>query len=188
MNLFDNLMAKREKLAVIGLGYVGMPLAIAFAKKIDVIGYDVNDDKIKLYQQGIDVTKEVGDLAIQQSSMVFTSDAKELEKAKFFVVAVPTPVRDDKTPDLNPVISATKTVGKYLSKGSIVVYESTVFPGVIEEICGPILESESGLICGEDFKIGYSPERINPSDKEHVLSNIIKIVSGMDAESFGDYC
>ena len=183
MNLFDNLMAKREKLAVIGLGYVGMPLAIAFAKKIDVIGYDVNDDKIKLYQQGIDVTKEVGDLAIQQSSMVFTSDAKELEKAKFFVVAVPTPVRDDKTPELNPVICATKTVGKYLSKGSIVVYESTVFPGVTEEICGPILESESGLICGEDFKIGYSPERINPSDKEHVLSNIIKIVSGMDAES-----
>lgn len=183
MGLYNQLIEKKEKLAVIGLGYVGMPLAVAFAKKLDVIGYDANSEKIKLYYQGIDPTMEVGDEAIKTTSMVFTDDAGKLKEAKFFVVAVPTPVRDDKTPDLTPVELATATVGRNLTKGAVVVYESTVYPGVTEEVCVPILERESGLKCGIDFKVGYSPERINPSDKEHVLSNIIKIVSGMDEES-----
>ncbi len=183
MNLFNDLLEKKEKLAVVGLGYVGMPLAVAFAKKLDVIGYDANKSKIEMYHQGIDPTKEVGNKAIQETSMIFTHDAANLKEAKFFVVAVPTPVWDDKTPDLTPVESATRTVGQNLSKGAVVVYESTVYPGVTEEICVPILEKESGLKCGVDFKVGYSPERINPSDKEHVLSNIIKIVSGMDEET-----
>lgn len=183
MSLYNRLVEKKEKLAVVGLGYVGMPLAVAFANKLDVIGYDANEQKVRLYNQGIDVTKEIGDKAIQESNMVFTSDAAMLKEARFFVVAVPTPVGSDKVPDLTPVESATRTIGKHLSKDSIVVYESTVYPGVTEDICVPILEKESGLKCGSDFKIGYSPERINPSDKEHVLSNIIKIVSGMDEET-----
>lgn len=183
MGLFESLLEKKEKLAVVGLGYVGMPLAVAFAKKIDVIGFDTNADKVALYHQGIDPTKEVGDEAIRQTSMVFTDDEEKLKEAKFFVVAVPTPVRDDKTPDLTPVEGATAIVGRNLTKGSVVVYESTVYPGVTEDICVPILEQESHLKCGVDFKVGYSPERINPSDKEHVLSNIIKIVSGMDEET-----
>lgn len=183
MNLYNELLNKQEKLAVVGLGYVGMPLAVAFARKLDVIGFDANKAKIELYHEGIDPTKEVGDEAIKETTMLFTDDAEKLSEAKFFVVAVPTPVRDDKTPDLTPVESATKTVGQHLTKGSIVVYESTVYPGVTEEVCVPILEKESGLKCGVDFKVGYSPERINPSDKEHVLSNIVKIVSGMDEET-----
>lgn len=183
MSLYNQLVEKKEKLAVVGLGYVGMPLAVAFAKKLNVIGYDANEQKVRLYNQGIDVTKEVGDKVIQESNMIFTSDAARLKEAKFFVVAVPTPVGTDKVPDLSPVKSATQTIGKHLTKGSVIVYESTVYPGVTEDICVPILEKESGLKCGSDFKIGYSPERINPSDKEHVLSNIIKIVSGMDEET-----
>lgn len=183
MNLYDQLINKNAKLAVVGLGYVGMPLAIAFAKKIDVIGYDANVEKVQLYNQGIDVTKEVGNEAIKDSQMLFTSEPICLKEALFFVVAVPTPIRTDKVPDLYPIESATRTVGKNLTKGSIIVYESTVYPGVTEDICVPILEEESGLKCGVDFKIGYSPERINPSDKEHTLSNIIKIVSGMDEET-----
>lgn len=183
MNLYNELLNKQEKLAVVGLGYVGMPLAVAFARKLDVIGFDANKAKIELYHEGIDPTKEVGDEAIKETTMLFTDDAEKLSEAKFFVVAVPTPVRDDKTPDLSPVESATKTVGQHLTKGSIIVYESTVYPGVTEEVCVPILEKESGLKCGVDFKVGYSPERINPSDKEHVLSNIVKIVSGMDEET-----
>lgn len=171
------------KIAVIGLGYVGMPLAIAFSKKVDVIGFDVNKEKINKYINGIDVTNEVGNDSLRESKVEFTYDEEKLKEAKFHIVAVPTPINGDKTPDLRPVIGASEIVGRNLKKGSIVVFESTVYPGVTEEICVPILERESGLKCGEDFKIGYSPERINPGDKVNTLEKIIKIVSGMDEES-----
>lgn len=183
MSLYNSLINKSEKLALIGLGYVGMPIAVAFAKKIDVIGFDLNKDKIELYKSGVDPTKEVGDDAIKNTTIEFTYDETKLKDAKFHIVAVPTPVNQDKTPDLSPVIGASRTVGRNLTKGSIVVYESTVYPGVTEDICIPILEEESGLKCGVDFKVGYSPERINPGDKVHRLENIKKIVSGMDKES-----
>ena len=184
MSLYENLKEKNEKLALVGLGYVGMPIAVAFAKKgIDVIGFDLNTEKIELYKSGVDPTLEVGDDAIKTTSVFFTSDEKDLQKAKFIIVAVPTPVNQDHTPNLDPVEGASRIVGRNLTKGSIVVYESTVYPGVTEDICIPILEKESGLKCGVDFKIGYSPERINPGDKVHRLENIHKIVSGMDAES-----
>lgn len=183
MSLYEKIVDKKEKIAVIGLGYVGMPIAIAFAKKVDVIGFDINEKKIELYKDGIDPTCEVGDEAIKASSVVFTSDETELQKAKFHIVAVPTPVNQDKTPDMTPVIGASTVLGRNLTKGSIVVYESTVYPGATEDVCIPILEKESGLKCGVDFKIGYSPERINPGDKVHRLENIKKIVSGMDKES-----
>lgn len=183
MSMYEKIVDKKEKIAVIGLGYVGMPIAIAFAKKVDVIGFDINEKKIELYKDGIDPTCEVGDEAIKASSVVFTSDETELQKAKFHIVAVPTPVNQDKTPDMTPVIGASTVLGRNLTKGSIVVYESTVYPGATEDVCIPILEKESGLKCGVDFKIGYSPERINPGDKIHRLENIKKIVSGMDEES-----
>lgn len=186
MGLYQKLLEGEAKLAVVGLGYVGMPLAVAFAKRLDVIGYDSNREKVGLYNDGIDPTQEVGDEAIRDSGMVFTSDERELRKASFFVVAVPTPVREDKSPNLAPVEMASTAVGRSLTRGSIVVYESTVYPGVTEEVCVPILEKESGLKCGIDFKVGYSPERINPADKEHTLSNIVKIVSGMDADSLDE--
>ncbi|MFC7786761.1 nucleotide sugar dehydrogenase [Rossellomorea sp. GCM10028870] len=181
--IFKELINKQEKLAVIGLGYVGMPIAVAFGKKIDVIGFDLNNNKIELYKSGIDPTNEVGNEEIMQSTVEFTSDEKKLKEAKFHIVAVPTPINSDKTPDLSPVEGASRIIGRNLTKGSIVVYESTVYPGVTEDICIPILESESGLKCGVDFKVGYSPERINPGDKVHTLEKIIKIVSGMDEES-----
>ena len=184
MKLFDKLVDKEEYLSLIGLGYVGMPIAHAFAKKgINVIGFDLNAEKIALYKSGIDPTKEVGDEEIKNTKINFTSDETDLKKAKFHIVAVPTPVNMDHTPDLTPVIGASEIVGRNLVPGSIVVYESTVYPGCTEHICIPILERESGLKCGVDFKIGYSPERINPGDKVHRLENIHKIVSGMDAES-----
>ena len=183
MSVYEKLIAGEEKLALVGLGYVGMPIAVAFARKIKVIGYDLNQQKIRLYQAGIDPTNEVGAEAIRNTAVEFTSDEKRLREAKFYIVAVPTPVCDDHTPDLGPVESASRAVGRNLSRGSIVVYESTVYPGVTEEICVPILEKESGLTCGVDFKVGYSPERINPGDKVHRLETITKIVSGMDAES-----
>lgn len=183
MQLYNELINRNEKLAVVGLGYVGLPLAVAFAKRIPVIGFDANIKKIEQYKLGIDVTKEVGDEEIRNSTIEFSDDIEVLKSAKFFVVAVPTPVNEDNTPNLHPVESASETVGRALSKGSIVVYESTVYPGVTEEICVPILEKISGLKCGVDFKVGYSPERINPCDKEHRLSNIIKIVSGMDQDA-----
>lgn len=183
MDLYDQILERKEKIALVGLGYVGMPIAVAFAKKVEVIGFDLNQAKIDLYKKGIDPTKEVGDEAIKASTVEFTSDEAQLDKAKFFIVAVPTPVNRDHTPDLTPVESASRIVGRHLSKGSIVVFESTVYPGVTEEICRPILEKESGLICGQDFKIGYSPERINPGDKVHRLETITKIVSGMDEET-----
>ena len=183
MSLYEKLINHEEKLSLVGLGYVGMPIAVAFAKKVDVIGFDLNSAKIELYRSGIDPTKEVGDEAIRSTTVHFTSDEAELKKAKFHIVAVPTPVNQDKTPDLAPVIGASETVGRNLTAGSIVVYESTVYPGVTEDVCVPILERESGLKCGVDFKVGYSPERINPGDKQHRLENIIKIVSGMDNEA-----
>lgn len=183
MSLYDLLLKKQEKLALIGLGYVGMPIAVAFAKKVDVIGFDLNKSKIELYKNGFDPTKEVGDEAIKSTTIDFTYDENKLKEAKFHIVAVPTPVNQDKTPDLTPVIGASEIVGRNLTKGSIVVYESTVYPGVTEDICVPVLEKESGLKCGVDFKVGYSPERINPGDKVHRLENIRKIVSGMDKES-----
>ena len=183
MDLYTQLLDRKEKIAVVGLGYVGLPLAVAFAEKVKVVGFDLNEKKVDLYRKGIDATKEVGDDAIKKTSMEFTNDEKKLQEAKFIVIAVPTPVRKDTTPDLSPVESASRIVGRNLRKGSIVVYESTVYPGVTEDICVPILERESGLICGKDFKVGYSPERINPCDKVHTLSTITKIVSGMDEET-----
>lgn len=183
MSLYEKLVRREERLALVGLGYVGMPIAIAFAKKIDVIGYDLNARKVELYRSGKDPTNEVGDKAIAESTVYFTSDEQDLDRAKFFIVAVPTPVNQDKTPDLDPVIGASVTVGRHIQKGSIVVFESTVYPGVTEDLCVPVIERESGLVCGRDFKIGYSPERINPGDKVHRLENIRKIVSGMDDES-----
>lgn len=183
MNLYEKILAKKEKISLVGLGYVGMPIAVAFAKYVNVIGFDLNEKKIELYKSGIDPTNEVGNEVIKQTTVEFTSDEARLREAKFHIVAVPTPVNADKTPDLSPVEGASIIVGRNLTKGSIVVYESTVYPGVTEDICIPILERESGLKCGIDFKIGYSPERINPGDKVHTLEKIIKIVSGMDKES-----
>lgn len=183
MNLFEKLQAKEEAISVIGLGYVGLPLAVEFAKKYDVIGYDVNEDKLEQYRSGTDVTDEVGDEAVRQTTMQFTSDEADLKKSKFLVVSVPTPINTDKTPNLKPVISASETAGRNLTKGAIVVYESTVYPGTTEEICIPILEEASGLKFGEDFKVGYSPERINPGDRENTLTQIVKVVSGSDAEA-----
>lgn len=184
MSLYKQLIEQKELLAVVGLGYVGMPIAVAFAKKgIKVIGFDLNKAKIELYKKGIDPTQEVGNQAIKQTSVQFTSNEHHLQQAKFFIVAVPTPVNTDHTPDLSPVIGASEIIGRNLTKGSIVVYESTVYPGCTEDICIPVLEKQSGLICGRDFKVGYSPERINPGDKVHRLENIHKIVSGIDEES-----
>ena len=182
-SLFEDIKNKKESLSVVGLGYVGLPLAVSFSKKFDVVGFDIKEEKINLYKKGIDPTKEVGDENLGKSSIHFTSDPEELKKCKFHVVAVPTPINEDKTPNLIPVIKASETLGKNLSKGSIVVFESTVYPGVTEDVCAPILEKESSLKYGEDFKIGYSPERINPGDKNNRLENIVKIVSGMDQES-----
>ena len=181
--LYDDLKSKKEKLSVVGLGYVGMPIAVAFADKVNVIGFDLNRHKIELYKSGVDPTREVGDNKIRNSSVEFTTDETKLKEAKFHIVAVPTPVNNDHTPDLSPVESASAILGRNLTKGSIVVFESTVYPGVTEDICMPILEKESGLKCGVDFKVGYSPERINPGDKIHRLNTITKIVSGMDGES-----
>lgn len=187
MSLYEKLIMKKEKLSLVGLGYVGMPIAVAFAKKgIDVIGFDLNVSKIDTYKKGIDPTKEVGNDVIKETTVKFTANEEELQNAKFHIVAVPTPVNTDHTPDLSPVVGASKIVGRNLTKGSIVVYESTVYPGVTEDVCVPILERESGLRCGEDFKVGYSPERINPGDKVHRLENIHKIVSGMDSESLDE--
>ena len=183
MQLYDKLIDREEKLSLIGLGYVGMPIAVAVAKKVDVIGFDLNKQKIDLYKNGIDPTHEVGDEAISKTTVYFTADETKLREAKFHIVAVPTPVNDDHTPDLRPVEGASTVLGRNLTKGSVVVFESTVYPGVTEDVCVPILEKESGLKCGTDFKIAYSPERINPGDKIHRLETITKIVSGMDEET-----
>ncbi|MBR3683885.1 MAG: nucleotide sugar dehydrogenase [Lachnospiraceae bacterium] len=183
MSLYEKLVSGEEKLSLVGLGYVGMPIAVAFSKKVKVVGFDLNEKKIGLYKQGIDPTKEVGNEAIKACTVDFTCDEAKLREAKFHIVAVPTPVNPDHTPDLSPVEGASTILGRNLVKGSIVVFESTVYPGVTEEVCVPILERESGLKCGVDFKVGYSPERINPGDKVHRLETIVKIVSGMDEET-----
>lgn len=184
MSLYEKLIKKDESLSVVGLGYVGMPLAVAFAAKgFNVIGFDLNEKKIDLYKSGIDPTLEVGNDVIRSTTIFFTPDENDLKKAKFHIVAVPTPVNTDHTPDLTPVIGASEIVGRNLTEGSIVVFESTVYPGCTEDVCIPVLEKESGLKCGVDFKVGYSPERINPGDKVHRLENIHKIVSGMDKDS-----
>lgn len=182
-DVFQSLLSGETKLSLIGLGYVGMPIAVEFSKRVGVVGYDLNEEKIELYKQGIDPTHEVGDEGVAACSVEFTSDPSKLQEAKFHIVAVPTPVNLDKTPNLSPVESASRTLGKYLTEGSVVVFESTVYPGVTEDVCVPILEKESGLKCGVDFKVGYSPERINPGDRVHTLSKIRKIVSGSDAEA-----
>lgn len=183
MSLYQKIVNKEEKISLVGLGYVGMPIAVAFSKKVNVIGFDLNKEKINLYKNGIDPTNEVGNDVIKECSVEFTADERKLNEGRFHIVAVPTPVNTDHTPDLTPVIGASEILGRNLVKGSIVVYESTVYPGVTEDVCVPILERESGLKCGIDFKVGYSPERINPGDKIHRLENIRKIVSGMDKES-----
>ncbi len=183
MELYEKILNREESISIVGLGYVGMPIAVAFAKKVNVIGYDLNKEKIDLYKSGIDPTKEVGDEGIQATTVFFTSDEKDLQRARFHIVAVPTPVNDDHTPDLTPVEGASRIVGRNLKPGSVVVFESTVYPGVTEDVCVPILEKESGLTCGIDFKVGYSPERINPGDRVHRLETIQKIVSGMDEET-----
>lgn len=183
MSIYEKLVNKEEKISVVGLGYVGMPIAIEFAKHVEAIGYDNNVDKIAEYHKGIDPTLEVGDQAIQETTLEFTADAEKLKEAKFHIVAVPTPIKQNKTPNLDPIISATRTLGQNLTKESVVVYESTVYPGATEDICIPILEEESGLTHGTDFTVGYSPERINPGDKVNTLENIVKIVSATSEES-----
>ena len=186
MSLYEKIVSGEEKVSLVGLGYVGMPIAVAFARKIKVVGFDLNSAKIDLYKSGIDPTNEVGNEVIANTTVEFTADPTKLREAKFHIVAVPTPVNDDHTPDLTPVEGASRILGQNLTKGSIVVFESTVYPGVTEDICVPILEKESGLKCGVDFKIGYSPERINPGDKVHRLETITKIVSGMDEETLDE--
>lgn len=181
-DIYRNLIEGKDKLALVGLGYVGMPIAVEFAKHIKVLGFDINHKRIEEYSNGIDSTNEIGG-AIKNSKVEFTSDPSKLSEAKFIIVAVPTPVNSDTTPDLRPIEGASRTVGQNIKPGTIVVFESTVYPGVTENICVPIIEEESGLKCGVDWKIGYSPERINPGDHVHRLPNIVKVVSGMDEES-----
>ena len=186
MSLYERILSRDEKIALVGLGYVGMPIAVAFAKHADVIGFDLNEEKIALYKNGFDPTNEIGSEGIKETTVEFTTDETRLREAKFIIVAVPTPVNTDHTPDLTPVIGASELIGRNLTKGSIIVYESTVYPGCTEDVCIPILERVSGLKCGADFKVGYSPERINPGDRVHRLENIHKIVSGMDEESLDE--
>ena len=181
--LHERLLSGEECLSVVGLGYVGMPLALEFAKHMRVVGFDINENRIQQYKSGIDPTKEVGDEAIRNTTVDFTFDERKLGEARFHIVAVPTPINADHTPDLLPVCSASRIIGQNLLPGSVVVFESTVYPGVTENICIPILEEESDLVCGKDFKVGYSPERINPGDKVNTLTKIKKVVSGMDDET-----
>ncbi|WP_195269674.1 nucleotide sugar dehydrogenase [Eubacterium sp. 1001713B170207_170306_E7] len=183
MRHYEALKNRETKLSVIGLGYVGLPIAVAFSKTLSVIGFDTNGDKIDVYRQGEDPTREVGSAAVKNCGVHFTADEKRLKEARFHIVAVPTPIKEDKSPELGPVEEASRILGRNLKEGSVVVYESTVYPGVTEEVCVPLLEEASGLQCGRDFKVGYSPERINPGDKVHRLENIVKIVSGMDEET-----
>lgn len=183
MSLYDKIVNGKEKISVVGLGYVGLPLAVAFAKKAEVIGFDTNREKIELYKSGIDPTGEAGDEEVKNTSLYFTADAAKLREAKFHIVAVPTPTNIDNTPNLDAVETASRIVGENLTKGSVVVFESTVYPGVTEEVCVPVMEAASGMVCGRDFKVGYSPERINPGDKVHRPDNIVKVVSGMDEET-----
>jgi len=184
--LYDDIILGKEKIAVVGLGYVGIQLAVEFSKKVNVIGFDINSEKISQYKKGFDPTNEVGEKALAECSVIFSDDENELDGVKIFIVAVPTPINMDKTPDLTPVIGASQIVGRHLSKDAVVVYESTVYPGTTEEVCVPVLEKNSGLKCGVDFKIGYSPERVNPSDKVHTIRTIKKIVSACDEQTLED--
>jgi len=181
--MLNQLLNKEKHLALVGLGYVGLPIALEFAKKMSVIGFDINEKRVNLMQKGIDPCKELTTEEFENRDIVFTANPNDLAQANFFIIAVPTPIDEFNQPDLKPLISASTTVGKALKKGDYVVYESTVYPGCTEEDCVPVLERESALICGIDFKVGYSPERINPGDKVHTLTNTTKIVSGCDAES-----
>lgn len=186
MEIYQDLLSKKAKLAVIGLGYVGLPIALEFAKKISVIGFDINTKRIDLMKNGIDPSKEVDASEFQGRDIVFTSDLDVLREAKFFIVAVPTPVDKYNVPDLKPLVGASTTVGKVLKKGDFVVYESTTYPGCTEEDCLPILEEISGLKLGQDFKLGYSPERINPGDKKNTLRTVVKVVSGSDESALNE--
>ncbi len=183
MRIYENLLKKEAKLSLVGLGYVGLPIALAFARKIAVIGFDINKTRVELMKKGIDPSDELEAAAFNNTNIEFTADTEILKQASFHIVAVPTPIDKHNLPDLTPLLSATRTVGSVLKKGDYVVYESTVYPGATEEDCIPILESLSGLKCGVDFKVGYSPERINPGDKEHTITTITKIVSGCDQEA-----
>lgn len=186
MSIYEDIILRKEAICIVGLGYVGMPIAVAFAKKVRVIGFDLNKEKIQSYKNGIDPTNEIGNDEISKTSVNFTNYEKDIKKAKFHIIAVPTPINQDKTPNLSPIVNASRIVGRNLRKGSYIIYESTVYPGVTEDICIPLLEKESGLKCGIDFKVGYSPERINPGDKVHTLENIVKIVSGIDTEALDE--
>ncbi len=181
--MLDKLLAKEIKLSVIGLGYVGLPIALEFARNMKVVGFDIKQDRVDLMNQSVDPSKELDSTAFDGCDIKFTCNIEDIKEATFHVVAVPTPINEHNLPNLTPLLSATKTVGKALKKGDIVVFESTVYPGCTEDDCVPILEQESGLKFGVDFKVGYSPERINPGDKEHTLTKILKIVSGSDTES-----
>ena len=183
MKIYDKLISKEEKLAVVGLGYVGLPIALEFSKKIDVIGFDINPDRVDLMKNNIDPSNELVSSDFDNCSIEFTSNLEDLKDVKFFIIAVPTPIDKNKKPNINPLLSASTTVGKVLKKGDYVVYESTVYPGCTEEDCVPVLEKLSGLKFKTDFKVGYSPERINPGDKVHTLSSIIKVSAGCDKES-----
>jgi UDP-N-acetyl-D-galactosamine dehydrogenase len=183
MKIYDKLILKEEKLAVVGLGYVGLPIALEFSKKIDVIGFDINPDRVDLMKNNIDPSNELVSSDFDNCSIEFTSNLEDLKDVKFFIIAVPTPIDKNKKPNINPLLSASTTVGKVLKKGDYVVYESTVYPGCTEEDCVPVLEKLSGLKFKTDFKVGYSPERINPGDKVHTLSSIIKVSAGCDKES-----
>ncbi|HSR39969.1 MAG TPA: Vi polysaccharide biosynthesis UDP-N-acetylglucosamine C-6 dehydrogenase TviB, partial [Phnomibacter sp.] len=183
MAIYDQLLNKQEKLAVIGLGYVGLPIALEFARKVSVIGFDINQERVEMMRKGIDPSKELESAAFEGCDIHFTNNLDELKQAKFFIVAVPTPVDDHNVPDLKPVLRASETIGMVVKPGDYVVFESTVYPGCTEEDCLPVIEKLSGLKMGVDFKLGYSPERINPGDKKHTLRTIVKVVSGCDAES-----
>jgi UDP-N-acetyl-D-galactosamine dehydrogenase len=181
--IYDQLLQKDSKLAVIGLGYVGLPIALEFAKRISVIGFDINAQRVAMMQRGEDPSRELSAADFQDRDIHFTCNIDDLQEATFFIVAVPTPIDETNLPDLKPLLGASRTVGQVLKKGDYVVFESTVYPGCTEEDCIPILEEASGLKFRDDFMVGYSPERINPGDKEHTLQNVIKIVSGCCAES-----
>jgi UDP-N-acetyl-D-glucosamine/UDP-N-acetyl-D-galactosamine dehydrogenase len=183
MSIYKEILKKKAPIAVIGLGYVGLPIALAFARKVKVIGFDINEKRVAMMQKGIDPSNELSKKEFKGCDITFTASLKDLKKAKFFIVAVPTPIDEHNLPDLKPLIGASTSVGKCLKKGDYVVFESTVYPGCTEEDCIPVLERESGLKFKKDFKVGYSPERINPGDKEHTITKILKVVSGCDAES-----
>ena len=186
MELSEKIIQKQESIAIVGLGYVGLPLAAALGKKVKVIGFDISSEKIGMLEKYMDPSEELTEDQLKATDIHYTSNPGDLNKAGFIIVAVPTPIDSAKNPDLTPILKASQTVGENLKKNSLVVFESTVYPGVTEEICGPQIEKFSGMKCGIDFKLGYSPERINPGDKEHTIEKILKIVAGQDEETLND--